>query len=62
LASPPQVLAGASSLASLLRRLGEGGAGAGEWASSGFGKLRDWMGGPSADRDRAASDNPPAGT
>jgi len=49
-------------LASLLRRLGEGGAGAGEWASSGFGKLRDWMGGPSADRDRPASDDAPAST
>lgn len=39
-------------LTSMLRRLGEGGAGAGEWASSGFGKLRDWMGAANASRGR----------
>ncbi len=43
-------------LASMLRRLSEGGAGAGEWASSGFGKLREWMGGAASGRDQPADD------
>ena len=51
-------------LASLLRRLGEGGASATEWTSSGFGKLRDWMAaatGPTGDRERTPDDGGTAG-
>jgi Zn-dependent protease with chaperone function len=50
-------------LAAMLRRVGEGGAGAGEWATAGFGKLRDWMGGLSNDQERRSGDDtPPSST